>query len=164
MANFEKAIDKTLYSEGGYVDNKNDHGGETKYGISKKAYPDIDIGALTLNDAKKIYKRDYWDRLNLDEIVNQRIAEEVFDTAVNMGARRAGRFLQKAINMLDDYGLVEDGIVGEKTIHAVNACKYQKALLKTLNGLQFMAYVEIIERNESQRIFFRGWLKRIEYA
>lgn len=164
MADFEKSIEKVLIAEGGYVNNTNDRGGETKYGISKRAYPDINIGRLTIERAKEIYKRDYWDRLNLDLIVNQSIADEVFDTAVNMGIMRAGRLLQKALNLIDDYGLIEDGMIGEKTIHAVNTCKYQKALLKALNGLQFMAYVDIIERNESQKIFFRGWLKRIHYA
>jgi Glycosyl hydrolase 108 len=57
---FEKAVRFTLSWEGGYVSNPNDPGGETKYGISKRAYPHLDIKNLTLDQAKEIYYQDYW--------------------------------------------------------------------------------------------------------
>ncbi|NOZ68014.1 MAG: secretion activating protein [Deferribacteres bacterium] len=161
MARFEEAVTKTLQFEGGYSNNPLDRGGETRFGISKRWHPDVDIKNLTIERAKEIYRREYWDKLNLDLVENQRIAEEIFDTAVNTSPRKAGRFLQEALNLLEDSGLVEDGIIGEKTLAAVNNYPYPDALLKALNGFQFMHYLQTIEKDESQRIFIRGWLKRV---
>jgi lysozyme family protein len=160
MADFEKAVNRTLDIEGGYVDDPHDYGGETKFGISKRSYPDIDIAALTMKGAKAIYKRDYWDKLLLDTIGDQVIAEELFDTAVNMGWRTAAKFLQLSINALGGV-LKVDGIIGPKTAAAVNSYPHPMSLFKALNAYQGKRYIEIIERDESQERFFRGWLERI---
>lgn len=162
MADFEKAVEKTLNIEKGYSNNPNDYGGETKYGIAKRWHPDVDIKNLTIDRAKEIYKKEYWDELKLGEIRNQLIAEELFDTGVNLSQRKAARFLQMALNLLAEDGpyLIEDGIIGEKTIGAINGYKYPKAILKILNGLQFMHYLKRVEEDETQRGMFRGWLKR----
>ncbi|KKK79728.1 hypothetical protein LCGC14_2830570, partial [marine sediment metagenome] len=66
MANFEKSAEKLGIFEGGYSNDKNDAGGETNHGISKRSYPELDIKNLTKDDAKKIFKRDFWNPLNLD--------------------------------------------------------------------------------------------------
>ena len=64
--NFLRAVKEVLKIEGGYVNNPNDRGGETKYGISKRAYPNVDIKNLTLDKAKQIYYNDYWYNIKLD--------------------------------------------------------------------------------------------------
>ena len=65
---FDQCFDKLIAHEGGYVNDARDPGGETKYGISKRAYPQVDIKALTLDAAKEIYKRDYWDAMGIDQL------------------------------------------------------------------------------------------------
>ena len=90
--NFSSAIEFVLLMEGGYVFDKDDPGGETKYGISKKAYPKLDIKNLSLNKAKEIYKRDYWDRVGCEGLLFP-LNLVIFDTAVNMGVRSALKML-----------------------------------------------------------------------
>ena len=164
MANFTEAFKKTVGLEGGYVNDPDDSGGETKYGISKRQYPNLDIKNLIMEHAEAIYKKDYWDKLSLDELRHQAVANELFDTAVNAGVKVAAGFLQKAMNLLveDDY-LKVDGIIGSVTLDAVNKYCFTKGLLKTLNGLQFMLYHKIVESKPKQKKFFRGWLKRVEF-
>lgn len=164
MADFKEAFKKTVGLEGGYVNDPVDPGGETKYGISKRQYPDLNIKNLTLEDAEPIYKRDYWDKLSLDELRHQAVANELFDTGVNAGVKVAAEFLQEAMNLLveDDY-LIVDGILGPVTLSVVNKYCFTKGLLKTLNGLQFMHYYEIRTSKPKMLKFFRGWLRRIEF-
>jgi len=81
---WDTSINITLGFEGGYVNNPNDKGGETKYGISKKAYPDLDIANLTIEQAKEIYKRDYWDRCKC-AFIPDALSMALFDFAVNSG-------------------------------------------------------------------------------
>ncbi len=86
---FLKAFDYVISNEGGYVFDKNDAGGETKYGISKKAYPALDIRALSLEDARKIYHRDFWLKGKFEQIEDKNVATQLFDFAVNFGLRAA---------------------------------------------------------------------------
>jgi lysozyme family protein len=163
MADFERAVLGVLLVEQGYVNDPDDYGGETRYGISKRQYPALDIKALTVDQAKKIYKRDYWDKLSLDRIHDQAVAEEILDTAVNMGWSTAGLFVQESINLLTESNLAVDGAIGERTIAAVNSCKSPGALIKVLNGLQLGTYIRIVRNDPSQRKFFRGWLNRVKF-
>ena len=82
MAYFERAIDKTLAWEGGYVNDPKDPGGETKYGISKRAHPDVDIKNLSREKACAIYKKHYWDPVLADNIESQTKAEKIFDISI----------------------------------------------------------------------------------
>ena len=84
MTNFDTAFLLVIGVEGGYVNNPEDPGGETKYGISKRAYPDLDIRNLTLAAAKAIYLRDYWTAHHCDQMEWGK-ALLVFDCAVNGG-------------------------------------------------------------------------------
>jgi len=164
MAEFVPAFNHTVGVEGGYVNDPDDPGGETKYGISKRSYPDLDIKNLDINDASVIYFKDFWKRLNLDQVNNQTIAAEVFDTAVNCGRFKAAEILQRSLNMVGGYPgkrLSVDGKIGPKTIQAINNCRYPEALLKCLNGFQFEHYYQIVKRDISQRKWFRGWLRRV---
>ena len=163
MADFKPAVEKILAYEGGYVNDPADYGGETNMGISKRQYPNLDIKALDKESVIGIYYRDYWCKFQGDKLTSQAVAEELMDSAVNMGWKRAGEFLQEALNLLADTGLLVDGLVVQKTIDAANAYKYSGALVKVLNGLQFERYREIIERDPTQRKFFRSWLARVEF-
>ena len=87
LTKFNQIIDKVLKHEGGYVNDPNDPGGETNYGISKRAYPNVDIKNLTIDGAKEIYKKDYWDKTKV-ESVPERLRYIYFDMCVNMGMRR----------------------------------------------------------------------------
>lgn len=85
---FDQAVKFVLEREGGYVNDPQDPGGETNYGISKRAYPNVNIKALTPEDAAVIYKRDYWSPAGCDQMTPG-MALVVFDTAVNVGVNRA---------------------------------------------------------------------------
>lgn len=115
MTAFSHALKLILRHEGGYVNDSQDAGGETKYGISKRAYPKEDIKALTVERAGQLYKRDYWDKIKGDNLPEP-IAVMVFDFAVNAGVRRAVRMMQRLL------GVTADGIIGEKTISAAKKC------------------------------------------
>lgn len=162
MSDFDYAVLSTLASEGGYVFDENDPGGETKFGISKRSYPQESIRTLTLQRAKDIYYDDFWLPLKLDEVGNTRAAAEIFDTAVHIGKRRAIRITQRAMNYLGA-GLVLDGVIGEKTMAAINKSTRRdaEAVLKILNVVQGMWYIKIVERRPSLRVYSWGWLKRI---
>ena len=88
MSNFDRAFRFLIGEEGGYSADPHDPGGETKFGISKRAYPQLDIKSLTLDQAKAIYRRDYWDRLQLDAR-KYGPALVLFDCAINQGVARA---------------------------------------------------------------------------
>ena len=155
MARFEDAIETVLRHEGGFVDDPADAGGETKYGISSRAYPGVDIAGLTKEQACEIYKRDYW---QYDGIENQEVATKVFDLAVNMGQKQATKLLQRAANVCGAV-LRDDGLLGPATVLAVNGSK-PDCLLTELRAQAAMFYCELALKNPSQGRFLRGWLRR----
>lgn len=106
---FDEVFDRTVGYEGGYINDPLDPGGETKWGISKREYPRLIISELTRDDAKTIYKRDFWNNLDLDDHFDA-VKYQVFDYAVNSGMGTAIRSLQKAINVAADgnWGPVSD--------------------------------------------------------
>jgi len=172
MDSFEYAFVKTLGAEGGYSDNPFDKGGETNWGITKAVFEDAlrrgiisgtsDIRFLTIAQARAIYKIDYWFPIKLDMVLNQEIAAEIFDTAVNMGRSRAIKIVQESLNFLGEK-LDVDGIIGKLTLIAIQKWinKDVRALFVCLNGFQFMKYVDIVRNDSSQIRFSRGWTKRI---
>ena len=97
--NFDIAFDRLIGAEGGYVNDPKDPGGETKFGISKRSYPNVDIANLTVGDARNIYLRDFWNPLG---VAHPAIKFQVFDFAVNSGIQTAIRKLQAAIGVADD--------------------------------------------------------------
>lgn len=148
-ANFDKAFDAIVGVEGGYVNDPRDPGGETKYGISKRSYPNEDIPNLTLARAKEIYLRDFWTPIRGDELPWP-LSLFVFDGAVNHGLGAAIRTLQKTV------GVAQDGSFGAKTVKAV--AKQEPRELCAL----FMADRAL--RYQGTRNFDingRGWLKRL---
>lgn len=118
---WDGAFDLLMINEGGYVNNPHDKGSETKYGISKKQYPHLDIPNLSLNQAKEIYYRDYWTRYKCDHLPDA-LSVALFDSVVNSGASRMIKFLQETL------GIKADGIVGNETIGACNRLPTKKVL------------------------------------
>lgn len=110
---FGLCFDILLGHEGGYVNDSRDPGGETKYGICKRSYPNEDIKGLTPARAMELYRRDYWDRIRGDELPPG-LALLVFDCAVHCGVGRAVDLLQKAC------GVIQDGQLGPRTIAAAS--------------------------------------------
>lgn len=148
-APFQQAFERTIGFEGGYANDPRDPGGETKYGISKRAYPALDIANLTLAQAKAVYHRDYWRAVRGDELPAP-IAIEVFDAAVNHGPKQAVRFMQRALQVADD------GIIGPVTLGA--AKKIDPAVfVARFNGERLMFYTDL----KTWPAFGRGWSRRV---
>jgi len=189
MADFNKAYNKTMGHEGGYSFDPDDVGGETYKGVARKYHADWE--GWVLIDKKKqwedfpdclrldddlnhkvmsFYKKHYWDVHKCDFILDQLIAEELFDTSVNMGVRRAGKFLQESLNCLNrnqsSYTDIKvDGYIGTKTLMCVNAYLGQSNnsyLLKMMNVLQGHHYMEYMKKDPVQEKFAYGWFNRVE--
>ncbi len=155
MADFDPAVAKTLIREGGarFTDNPDDHGGATKYGISQRAYPNVDIRNLTEDQARAIYKRDYWDRVAGDTVKSQTIAENLFDTAVNMGVTTATKLAQMTL------GVDVDGKFGPGTVKAVNAVD-ESEFLSEFTLAKVARYAAICNKDRAQSKFLLGWINR----
>lgn len=147
--NFDEAFDALIDHEGGYVNDPNDPGGETKFGISKRSYPHLDIRSLTLQDAKAIYLRDFWGRLQLQELPEP-VRFQMFDAAVNHGPGNAARFLQRAVDVADD------GYVGPVTIEATKLFTPYE-LLARFNGERLMFFTKL----STWKHHGKGWARRI---
>lgn len=101
MIGFDTAIERILSHEGGYVNDPRDPGGETQWGISKRSYPTTDIKALTREQAKALYRRDFWLPV-ASYATDGALQFQMLDAAVNHGMGNAVRFLQRAIGVADD--------------------------------------------------------------
>jgi len=146
-------IKLTIAIEGNdkFVNDPDDAGGKTKYGISQRQYPTEDIENLTLDRAVEIYERDYWNRLRLNSFYSKRIAWKVFDIEVNTG--QGDEILQRAL------GMKPDGMVGEKTIAAANLHDIEK-LMDKLIELQSKRYVSITTKKPLNLKYLSGWINR----
>ena len=146
--NFDTALDFVFKAEGGLVNDKNDKGGLTKYGISQKAFPDLKIVDITLEQAKEIYRKHYWEPSGCDELPPS-FDVAVFDSAVNQGVKKAVILLQRALNVKDD------GLIGTKTIAACRAAgepELRKFLLHRLFNYSNL---------EDYKHFKNGWFDRL---
>lgn len=112
IGSFERAVEFVLRFEADYVNDPKDAGGETKFGISKRSYPNLDIKNLTREDAIEIYRRDFWIFCKCAQLPAP-LAFILFDGAVNQGGPAAIRLLQKALNVR------ADGIIGPETFTAL---------------------------------------------
>jgi lysozyme family protein len=147
--NFEEAFDRLIGHEGSYVNDPRDPGGETKFGISKRSYPNLDIKNMTSEDAKRIYRRDFWERARAD-LYDGAIGFQLFDAAVNSGIGNAVRFLQRAV------GVADDGKIGPITVSAINSHSVTDVLAR-FNGERLMFYTKLSTWDR----FGKGWARRI---
>jgi len=153
--NFEKAVNILLELEGGYVNDPADPGGETNYGISRRSYPDLDIGALTEDEAIEIYRRDWWERYGYGRIEDSDLAAKILSLAVNMGPSKAHRLLQAAVLLSGGRMIMVDGIIGPETVGAVNGHPNPAWLLAELRLMAIKHYVEL----DNPR-YLKGWIRR----
>lgn len=160
MADFTRAFEIVLQREGAFSDQPADRGGKTMYGISQRQFPELDIANLTEEQARVIYRRDYWqDEFN--KIALQKLADKLFDSSVNMGKATAVRLLQQALCDIG-FTVTLDGRFGAQTLLALNlACqKHTKPLLDAWRARQSRYYIDIVLKDRSQLVFLDGWLKR----
>ena len=174
--NIAQYLEALIAREGGYVNHAHDRGGPTRYGITEqvaRAYGYTGpMQDLPKDLARDIYHERYWTAPKF-HLVNERspaVAEELLDTGVNMGPMVASRFLQRSLNVLNRGGaawpdIAVDGAIGRMTLFALDQYLAQRGpagegvLLKALNALQAVRYVEIAEANPSQESFVYGWLR-----
>lgn len=121
MTSFDRAIQFVLESEGGISEDPNDPGGLTRWGISSRQYPGIDIRKLTREGAIELYHRDYWMPIHGDALPPQ-VSLILMDAAVNQGVSTAIRMLQNAL------GVKADGVVGPLTLGAVASSDLTKLI------------------------------------
>lgn len=161
----DRIISEILRKEGGYVNDPMDSGGETNFGITLQVarwygYTGS-MKDMPVSVAYQIYSDRYWDSVRASDMPDA-VAEEIVDTAVNMGVKRASEFLQRSLNALSSCQLEVDGLVGSKTIDALSGYLEKRdteTLLKALNCLQGAFYIELTERREKDKRFVYGWLK-----
>jgi len=187
MNHFEKILARTLRLEGLYVDHPADPGGETVMGIARNRHPGwpgwkvIDERKLLpafpknleqdreLNNLiKEFYRSEFWNKICGDQVSSFRVAQELFDSAVNVSPLQAVKFLQGALNALNRNtklfpDLKVDGIFGSKTSHAIGLMKGEiETLVFWMNIAQGCYYLKITEANPKLEAFLRGWMKRLE--
>lgn len=175
-----KIINDLIAREGGYSDNPADKGGKTMYGITEavaraSGYAG-DMRNLPREFAVAVYWRIYIKQPGFEPIIAMHagVAEELIDTAVNMGTAVPGPWLQRLLNALNQRGtawpdLAVDGKVGPATLSALAALLKKRGelgatvLLRGLNALQAVRYLEITEARQANEDFFFGWMaNRVE--
>lgn len=190
MRGFDRAFIVTMGHEGGYVNDPTDAGGETYRGVSRRFHPSWP-GWRVVDQAKDLlgfpgnlanskdlavavmdfYRAMFWDRFNGDAVaeIAPTLANELFDTAVNMGVHRAVVFLQRALNALNRNQLLyadvlPDGEFGPRTMQALQAyivTDEPALLLKVINILQGNHYLEFMGKDPAQEKYARGWFARV---
>lgn len=160
---FETAWRKTMTWEGGdrLHTVPGDPGGTTKYGISQRAHPNVDIAALSERKAQMIARLHYWNPLNAVELPSE-VRWDVFDVGFNAGLYRAGKLLQRSINLCrQSMGSVdfitEDGQIGPITIQAADGLDPAK-LLRVFRAYRAEHYLALAETGRAK--FIHGWLRR----
>lgn len=148
---YNDIFDVTLGHEGGYVNDPNDRGGETNFGISKRWHPNVDIKNLTKSKAATIYKKDYYDKMQGDKLPVP-VALPIFDMAINSGISRAVKLIQGVV------GETVDGIIGNKTINAIQEffTKDPIGLLDSYRDAR-INYYESLDQFDR---YGRGWTNR----
>lgn len=182
-APFVESFARVIGIEGRYSNDPADSGGETMYGITvrtARAYGyQGPMALMPLSVAHSIYREVYWDRLRLDQVAalaGARVADELFDSAVNCGTETAGKWLQRCVNVLNQNAtwwadIPVDGAVGRLTIDALTAFVARRGregctvLLRMLNALQGAHYIALAEARQKDEKFVYGWvLNRVEIA
>jgi len=199
MADFKISFDKTMGHEGGYSDDPVDMGGETYKGISRRFHPEWngwavidevkktlagspvakarDLNRLLENNVtvqqrvRELYKQLYWNPFRGDDMP-QSLAEEMFDTSVNLGVGRTIRYLQIALNVMNRNAtlypdMVVDGAYGpttHKLLHTYLDKDDVGFLVKIINILQGAHYIEFMTKSPEQERFARGWLNRVTFS
>ncbi len=172
--NVQDYVTSLIEREGGYTNNPKDSGGETIWGITvqvARAFGYMGpMVAMSKGVARNIYLDRYWRNPSFDKVnnVSPSVAEELLDTGVNMGPAIAGKFLQRALNLLNKGAtaypdITVDGNVGPMTLAAlrglltVRGDQGNLVLLRMLNAQQGVRYMELGEARPKDEEFQFGW-------
>lgn len=152
LNNFRRSLQFVLQHEGGYSNDSTDPGGETKWGISKRSHPNLDIRNLTPEQASQIYSDEYWGPAGCDSIPFP-LCTAVFDTAVNLGLSRA---------ILWDSSLKQDSLTGTNygLVTTLDWLKQAKDVKEFMDTRRRFYYAQI-NKNPSSIKYLRGWLNRL---
>lgn len=156
--NWDKSFESVIIHEGGYVDNPKDPGGATNLGCTKAVWEKFvghevtkdDIKALTKEDVKPLYKRNYWDAIHGDELPSG-LDYAMFDCAINSGVSRASKFIQSIV------GVPTDGAIGNNTIFAIS--QINPVTLITEFSDKRQAFLESLATFST---FGKGWTRRVQ--
>lgn len=169
----DQMIDDLIKLEGGFSDHKADLGKATMYGVTE-AVARANGYQGQMRDmpraiAVNIYRKKYFIEPGFDSIylLSPMIAEEMFDTGVNMGTSIPGPWLQRLLNVFNDakQDLVVDGKIGPATITALRLYLNKRGsdgeivMVRALNCLQGARYLELAEKREQNRAFIFGWIR-----
>ena len=155
LVEFDDIIEVVLHHEGGYVNDPDDPGGETNFGIAKRSHPDVDIANLTKEGAKEIYYEDYWCGNKVPHMPDD-LKHIYFDMCVNQGRGRAVKILQRACNA-KGADLAVDGGFGPGTKGALET---YKPSLERVRCYRLKHYYDLVNRKPEQERFLFGWFKR----
>lgn len=174
MAEFEPAIAVVLEHEGGWSDDPADPGGATKWGVSlrylsglENAAGDLDgdgdvdaddVRGMSLEAAREIYRRRWWDAAPFAAIESQAVATKALDLCVNRGMSRGVKLLQEAVRRAGGE-VVMDGLFGPNTLAAVNGLPAGWVLTE-LRSAASASYQRLVAVRPRLRRFLRGWLRR----
>lgn len=161
MDNFERCFNFCMMAEtggdpnGGYTNDPADPGGETRWGVAKKSHPSLDIKNLTLEQAKDIYRNEYWNRIRGDDL-ELPVALVMYEQQVNQGG--AVKTLQKAL------GVSADGVFGPKTLETLNLIlgtlgENTPKVVTKLCKLRAEKYLTL--NNVAEERFEKGWVWRL---
>lgn len=163
MADFNEAIDTILEHEGGYVDHPADPGGATNRGITFKLFKQYaaelgvpgtkdSLKSLTEQQARHIYKKEFWDKFHGDKINDQQVATQVFDFYVNAGAPALKR-------LQEEIGVTADGVIGPVTLSILNMAN-PEIVFDGYRDARIQFYKDLAEKKPTMKVFLKGWLNR----
>lgn len=152
-ATFEECIEVILKHEGGYVNDPDDLGGETKFGITKRTFPNEDIKNLTKERAIFLYKKFFWDKFKIEQYpLSLRLS--MFDMSVNMGNKNAIKVLQRSL------GVKDDGIAGAITLGKLDEIEFVSEFIGNLTMFRVKYYITFAIKNPRNTKFLNGWISR----
>jgi len=161
MAEFLPALGYSSPNEGGYVNNPNDKGGPTNWGITQAKAQEYgwtdDMRTMPKEFADQIYQLEYWP--GLDAVNDQAVASKIFDMRINFGVAGGNKLAQRAANTLVEPATAEDGAWGPDTLSSVNAAD-PAAMLQALADVSEQHYRAIAANDPSQVTFLQGWINR----
>lgn len=150
---FRIAFDWLLSVEGGYVDDPDDRGGPTNYGISQRAHPDLDVAHLTIEEAETVYWSRYWLLARCDKLPEP-LDLALFDSVCQHGVKPGVKLLQQVLRVIIDG---DNGPVTQAAAHARTAA----CVLNDLLTSRALLYCDLTVAISSQSKFLRGWLHRL---
>lgn len=154
IENFNRAVAFVLREEGGLSNERSDPGGLTKFGISTKRYPNVDMASLMVEQAKEIYHRDYWQVSRCGDLPWPLCCVQL-DASVNLGDRQAGKLLQRAL------GITEDGVIGAATISSALSAEPVLLSLSVIQARRTF-YKNLVNNRPLSMRFLAGWLNRCD--